>query len=149
MPLEEIPQASHTIEILKSVWGVVGPVITGAATYFFLKKKNKSEVEKNYADTHKSEADATKSRVETIAMLLNEVDDMIVTTKELRAKIGGLSDNREAALTIINKAIKETSDLIDVAVTTNSAQLVRLRAVGVSEKLYRLKTLLELKEVEA
>ena len=153
MPVEEIQQAGQglvtqqTLDVLKYVLTALGLVVTNLITYFATRPKTKSEVDKNLADTHKSEADAVKTRVETIAMLLNEVDEMLVTTKLLRTEIQVRVKERVEALAIIKKMIHEAEELIDLAVTVGAVQVVRMKAVMILERLHKLRDLLEVKEV--
>lgn len=146
MLFDEMQQTGSTPEVLKYVLGAVGLLLSNGLTYWLARPKSKSELDKNLADTHKSEADATKIRVETIALLLKEVDEMIVTVKNLRLEIDLRSGERSKALKLIERMSSEAGELIDLSITTGAVQVVRMKLVGISERLHGLREILELKQ---
>lgn len=137
MMFDDIQQGGSTPEVLKYVLTALGFLITNALTYWISRNKNKSEVDKNHADT-------TKTRVETIGLLLKEVDEMILTTKQLRSEIDVRADERLVAVSLIKKMITEAGELIDLTIKTGSVQAVRMKSVGISESLYKLRDFLDL-----
>lgn len=146
MFFDEMQQGGTTPDVLKYVLGGIGLLLSNALTYWLSRPKSKSELAKNLADTQKSEADTAKIRVETIALLLKEVDEMIATTLALRSEIDIRSGERAAALNLIRKMSAEAGELIDLTLTTGSVQVVRMKMVGISERLHNLREILELKK---
>lgn len=168
MFLEELPKTEGFSDAAKFGAAAAMMVLTNIVTFFLSRRKSDSEIGKNLADAHKSEAETMKTNVSTIASLVDEIDDMILTVKGLRKEVStleGVTDElRDAVKTAelheaeelnrlhrvfeadkmmllesINKTITTVSALIDIMCSQGVAQELRMKAVKVLEMLYAVK----------
>lgn len=135
---DEAQQGGAALEVLKYVLTGAGLLLSNVITYWLSKKKNKS-------DLAKTDADTTKTRVETVNLLLKEVDEMIVTTQRLRAEVDSRVLDRLEVLKLVNRTSAEVNELIELCLKTGAVQELRMKVVLIAERLYKIRDLLEIK----